>query len=721
MVRALLLLAGLIWLLPQGTAWAARIVAVGDVHGEIEGFDSVLRAAALMDQDGNWVGGDAILVQTGDLTDRGPRVRAVMDRLRSLQEQAPSRGGRVVGLLGNHEISNLANLFDEQSTPARVYREIWSDFAGTDAGRRQKAGYKKWRGWQKRYPGCVKEGNRAWIDDRGAWFEDHPPGYVEYIEALSPAGEYGSWLRGLGLVVEIEGSVFLHGGISPALVEQGYRSVAAINEAGRLAIEQFDQDRQRLLDEAVILPFSSLWEMYCSLFVEMARLEHDGGAAALERRADLAELNARLPGMSGWFPTEESGPLWYRGLANAGETDLAPELEGVLEAFGAKRIAVGHTPQPGDIRSRFDGRVYLIDTAMAYAELGGRAAALEIDGDRVTAIYADERVPLAGGAAPTPDVGKAPPDPVEGSNGHGDEPVESTNGHQDPAAAAATGSDEVETTASLPAEPVWIGPDGKPLPFAEVDEVLDFLATAKVVKTSGIETGVTLPRKLLLERDGVRAHAIFHTVSIEKRRERLHGGRVVNFFRDHYANNVAAFELSRMLGMTNVPPAVVRRVGRDKGSVQLWIESSQTESDRRQKKLAPPGDWRLTAKDMLVFDNLANNIDRNQGNILYDSDWNLWFIDHTRTFGRMKQLPSPERIGRCSRRLFQALRGLDETEVRRRLEPYLGGYEIGGLMARRDTLVALIEERIATTHEMAVLAISRPASPWSSGLEKKKP
>ena len=59
---------------------------------------------------------------------------------------------------------------------------------------------------------------------------------------------------------------------------------------------------------------------------------------------------------------------------------------------------------------------------------------------------------------------------------------------------------------------------------------------------------------------------------------------MVNFFRDHYANNVAAFELSRMLGMNNVPPGVVRRVGRNKGSLHLWIENSQHRGRRGGRK-----------------------------------------------------------------------------------------------------------------------------------------
>ncbi len=419
------------------------------------------------------------------------------------------------------------------------------------------------------------------------------------------------------------------------------------------------------------------------------------------------ELDSRLPGTPGWFPTEVDGPLWYRGLATAEEAELGADLDAILAAYGAERIAVGHTPQPGKIVSRFGGRVYLLDTAMAYAELGGRAAALEIDGDRVTAIYPDERVLLAAGEAaaqpPAPDqpvdgAGGSVDRPVEGTNGQAHQPVEGTNGHHDVAAVEAPGPGD-----TIPTAPVWIGPDGEPLPFADIDEVLEFLTEAKVVGSSAIGTGVTLPRKLVLERDGVRAHAIFHNIEVEKRRERLRGGTVVNFFRDHYANNVAAFELSRMLGMANVPPAVIRRVGRERGSVQLWIEGSSTEADRRRLGIEPSGDWRLTSKDMVVFDNLTNNIDRNQGNMLFDANWNLWFIDHTRTFGRTKQLPSPARVRRCSRRLYQALRELDEAEVRRRLGRYVGIYEIKGMMARRDQLLALIEERMASTSEMAVL------------------
>jgi len=124
-------------------------------------------------------------------------------------------------------------------------------------------------------------------------------------------------------------------------------------------------------------------------------------------------------------------------------------------------------------------------------------------------------------------------------------------------------------------QPIWLDPEGNPLPFTTDAEVVDFLATARVVDRRRVGTGVTDPEKLLLERGGIRAHAIFHDVDVEKTRLRLRG-QVVMFFRDSYANNVAAYELSRLLGITNVPPAVVRKVDSTKGSLQMWLEEATT-------------------------------------------------------------------------------------------------------------------------------------------------
>ena len=100
--RTLLALAALLWC--ASPAAAQRIVAVGDVHGNMGGFSAILQSASLLDGDGHWAGGDATLVQTGDVTDRGDDVRAAMELLMRLEAEAAEAGGQVVVLLGNHEV-----------------------------------------------------------------------------------------------------------------------------------------------------------------------------------------------------------------------------------------------------------------------------------------------------------------------------------------------------------------------------------------------------------------------------------------------------------------------------------------------------------------------------------------------------------------------------------------------------------------------------------------
>src|SRR4051812_13560983 len=85
----------------------ARIVAVGDVHGAGDAFVSILQKAGLIDTQKRWTGGTTILVQTGDLLDRGQDVRQILDLLMALESQASAAGGRVHALLGNHELMNL--------------------------------------------------------------------------------------------------------------------------------------------------------------------------------------------------------------------------------------------------------------------------------------------------------------------------------------------------------------------------------------------------------------------------------------------------------------------------------------------------------------------------------------------------------------------------------------------------------------------------------------
>lgn len=250
-----------------------------------------------------------------------------------------------------------------------------------------------------------------------------------------------------------------------------------------------------------------------------------------------------------------------------------------------------------------------------------------------------------------------------------------------------------------------MGPDGQPLPFRSDEEVLEFLRSAKPGKAKETKKGITRPRKVVLEKNGIRAHAIFHTIDESKPVVTLKSGERIMNFRDSYIFQPAAYELARMLGLDNVPPSVRRRVFGESGSMTLWLENMRSEEDRRKAQSEPPDHlrWSRQMAIMHVWDNLIFNFDRNQGNILIDGDWNIWLIDHTRTFRRGDETPTLHKVRSCDRRLLERLRSLTEQEVKQRLNPYLSPPEIDFLMKRRDKVVAHIDRMIAERGEDQVL------------------
>ena len=70
----------------------ARIVAVGDVHGDLAQFERVLTSSGVLGEDGRWSGGKTHLVQLGDVPDRGPDTSAVIELLMRLEKEAPRAG-----------------------------------------------------------------------------------------------------------------------------------------------------------------------------------------------------------------------------------------------------------------------------------------------------------------------------------------------------------------------------------------------------------------------------------------------------------------------------------------------------------------------------------------------------------------------------------------------------------------------------------------------------
>lgn len=317
-----------------------RVVAVGDVHGAYDPFVAILREAGLIDGSQRWAGGGAILVQTGDLVDRGPDSRKVLDLLIRLEGEAARAGGRVFSLLGNHELMWMIG--DLRYISEGEYASFRSP---DDESLREQYYQNVLRARRAQAEAAAEEFDEPAF--RKQFMERTPLGLVELLLSFTPNGQYGKWVRSRPAVVVINGTAFMHGGASPAVAPLG-----------------------------------------CEAINQQARAELEPGALDGKAPADTLLLNT-------------DGPLWYRGLVFSEPTGepavTAEQVTAILEGLGATRIVVGHTP-PVDyrIRSRFDGRVVQIDTGMLDGTFypGGGVSALEIDGDGLTAIYPGRREPI---------------------------------------------------------------------------------------------------------------------------------------------------------------------------------------------------------------------------------------------------------------------------------------------------------------------------------------
>ncbi|HZQ50074.1 MAG TPA: hypothetical protein VFB69_07165 [Candidatus Dormibacteraeota bacterium] len=100
-----------------------------------------------------------------------------------------------------------------------------------------------------------------------------------------------------------------------------------------------------------------------------------------------------------------------------------------------------------------------------------------------------------------------------------------------------------------------------------------------------------------------------------------------------YKREVAAYQLSKALGWPRIPPTVVRRKGpHGVGACQLFIDS-----DRRHF-LGEQSLHRDTWVRVALFDVITNNADRKSGHCLFDSDDQVWVIDHGLTFHEDQKL-----------------------------------------------------------------------------------
>ena len=234
-----------------------------------------------------------------------------------------------------------------------------------------------------------------------------------------------------------------------------------------------------------------------------------------------------------------------------------------------------------------------------------------------------------------------------------------------------------------------------------------FLLEAELVRTRGVSTGITGTQRATLS-DGKLTHdASVQTVDIYKPSFQTARGTELNF-RDSYKYNIAAYRLDRMLGLNMIPVSVERSVKGKTGAVTWWIDDvKMMEKERFQKKIEPPDQaaWNDQMHQARVFNELVYNTDANLGNLMITNDWRLWMIDFSRAFRLQKDLREPKNLTNCKldRRVYTALRGLDEQTLKAQLGDVLRENEISGLLGRRDRIVKYFEEQISQKGEQSVI------------------
>ena len=239
-------------------------------------------------------------------------------------------------------------------------------------------------------------------------------------------------------------------------------------------------------------------------------------------------------------------------------------------------------------------------------------------------------------------------------------------------------------------------------------EMERFLLNADIKATIKVSKGVTKARQVRMS-DGQLTHdAQVQDVDISMPFFQVDPKHTEVNFKDSYRYNIAAYRLSLLLGLDNVPMSVERMVERKPSAVTWWLDDVlMEEGDRKKLKSQPYGPNPVRTLGYLsimrVFDELIQNRDRNLGNMVWSKEWKLWMIDHTRAFRLGKDLLSPKTVERCERTFFAKMKELNAPQLAQVMGKTLTKDEIAALIARRDALVKLIEGRVAEFGESKIL------------------
>lgn len=296
-----------------------RVVAVGDVHGDLKALLKILYKKNLIDRNGHWVAGDAHLVMIGDLIDGGKDSRAVLDFLMALEREVDYWGGKLHVLLGNHELRLLFGDVDSLS----------------DENLKSLA--------PNHYPNHEKMKTRVLKDFYHA------------------DGKYAQWLRLKNLIIVINNVVFVHAGLNPDWFKNKKREtiIGQINSTARYLIAQ--REYQSITDSALYWTVGLRWNQKYRKF---------------SFAGDLG------PTWDRGFGTREYRGKGLNEIPSIKRSVNVDDFDLMMEQLGYEKMVVGHHPvRSGRIyleHPYWGEKVTVIDTRISEA-FDGELTAFEMN------------------------------------------------------------------------------------------------------------------------------------------------------------------------------------------------------------------------------------------------------------------------------------------------------------------------------------------------------
>lgn len=313
-----------------------RVVAIGDLHGDIGQARRALRIAGVLDDSDDhvnpkWIGGDTTLVQVGDILDRGDDEIGILILLQKLGKEAKKAGGAVYVMNGNHEVLNISGDFRYVSRGAFGETMRFSEHLVKLFGDKFRDAFG--------------------VDEDDAWTRQSKA----RLGLFSPGGPLAQQLSMNHTILIVNDTVFAHGGLVPRHVDFGLDKLnRAVSDWMRGKEIEDDETRMALGMAIGGVRDSVVWH-----------------------RAYGTEK----------FQTNED---------RASSCKLLDETLGKIE--GVKRLVVGHTPQIGGANCECSGKIWRIDVGMSFGVLGADPQVLEINGDEVKVLTSSsvrEQTPAA--------------------------------------------------------------------------------------------------------------------------------------------------------------------------------------------------------------------------------------------------------------------------------------------------------------------------------------